>query len=81
LTFPKIDEAKINGDEKDPVVKSAAMNSLEGRFLVAKFEFGMSLEGACHEIEVTPNLELLVLFGMSLAMCFILNFTTSSYLI
>jgi hypothetical protein len=34
----------------------------EGKFLVAKFEyggrFGMSLEGDCHEVEVTPNLEL-----------------------
>jgi hypothetical protein len=33
-----------------------------------KFEFGwsfgMSLEGDCHEVEVTPNLELLVTFGM-----------------
>jgi hypothetical protein len=26
----------------------------------------MSLEGDCHEFEVTPNLELLVTFGMSL---------------
>jgi hypothetical protein len=26
----------------------------------------MSLEGDCHEIEVTPNLELLVTFDMSL---------------
>jgi hypothetical protein len=26
----------------------------------------MSLEGDCHEVEVTPNLELLVTFGMSL---------------
>ncbi len=25
----------------------------------------MSLEGDCHEVEVTPNLELLVTFGMS----------------
>ncbi len=25
--------------------------------------FGMSLEGDCHEVEVTPNLELLVTFG------------------
>ena len=42
----------------------------EGKFLVTKFEFGgsfgMSLEGDCHEVEVTPNLELLVTFGMSL---------------
>jgi hypothetical protein len=26
----------------------------------------MSLEGDCHEVEVTPDLELLVSFGMSL---------------
>jgi hypothetical protein len=26
----------------------------------------MSLEGDCHEVEVTPNLELLVTFGVSL---------------
>jgi hypothetical protein len=26
----------------------------------------MSLEGDCHEVEVTPNLGLLVTFGMSL---------------
>jgi hypothetical protein len=26
----------------------------------------MSLEGDCHVVEVTPNLELLVSFGMSL---------------
>ncbi len=26
----------------------------------------MSLEGDCYEVEVTPNLELLVTFGMSL---------------
>jgi hypothetical protein len=33
----------------------------EGEFLVTKFEFGgsfgMSLEGDCREVEVTPNLE------------------------
>ncbi len=42
----------------------------EGKFLVTKFEFGgsfgMSLEGDCHEVEVTSNLELLATFGMSL---------------
>jgi hypothetical protein len=42
----------------------------EGKFLVTKFEFGgcfvMSLKGDCHEIEVTPNLELVVTFVMSL---------------
>jgi hypothetical protein len=41
----------------------------EGKFLATKFEFGasfgMSLEGDCHELEVTPNLELLVTFGVS----------------
>jgi hypothetical protein len=26
----------------------------------------MSLEGDCNEVEITPNLELLVTFGMSL---------------
>jgi hypothetical protein len=34
----------------------------EGEFLVTQFEFGgsfsWSLEGDCHEVEVTPNLEL-----------------------
>ncbi len=39
-------------------------------FLVSKFKSGgsfvMSLEGNCHEVEVAPNLELLVTFGMSL---------------
>jgi hypothetical protein len=28
--------------------------------------FAMSMEADCHEVEVTPNLELLVTFGMSL---------------
>ncbi len=41
-----------------------------GQILVTKFEFGgslgMSSEGDCHEVEVTPNLELLVTFSMSL---------------
>jgi hypothetical protein len=36
----------------------------------AKFDFGgslgVSLEGECHEFEVTPNLELLVTLGISL---------------
>jgi hypothetical protein len=44
----------------------------------------MSLKGDCHEVEVNPNLELLVTFSMSLegiAMSFIQNFTSSSYLI
>jgi hypothetical protein len=42
----------------------------EGKFLGTKFEIGgifvVSLEEDCHEVEVTPNLELLVSFGMSL---------------
>jgi hypothetical protein len=42
----------------------------EGKFLVTQFEFGgsfgMSLDGDFHEVEVTPNLELFVTFGMSL---------------
>ncbi len=46
------------------------MEHLDGKFLVSKFEFGgsfvVSLEGDCHELEVTPNMELLVAFGMSL---------------
>jgi hypothetical protein len=33
----------------------------ERKFLVTNYEFG-----DCHEFEVTPNLELLVTFGMSL---------------
>jgi hypothetical protein len=45
--------------------------SLEGKFLVTKCEFrgsfGMSLKGDCNEVEVTPNLEFLVTFGMTLA--------------
>ena len=28
--------------------------------------FGVSLEGDCHELDVTPNMELLIAFGMSL---------------
>ncbi len=42
----------------------------KGKFLLDKFEFGgsfgMSLEGDCHVVEVTPNLELLVTSGMKL---------------
>jgi hypothetical protein len=41
-----------------------------GQICVTKFEFGgsfgVSLEEDCHEVEVAPNLELLVTFGMSL---------------
>ncbi len=43
---------------------------LEGKLLFAEFELGgrlcKSWEGDCPEIEVTPNLELLVTFGLSL---------------
>ncbi len=53
----------------------------EGKFLVTKFEFGggfgMSLEGDCYEVEVTPNLESLVTFVIR----FIHKCTTSSCLI
>jgi hypothetical protein len=49
---------------------SCLFNKTEGKFLDTKFEFGgslgMSLEGDCHEVEATPNLELLVTFDMSL---------------
>jgi hypothetical protein len=42
----------------------------EGKFLIAKFKFGVSfgksLEGDCHEFEVTPNFQLLVTFVMNL---------------
>jgi hypothetical protein len=44
--------------------------SSESKFLVIKFKFGgglgLSLDGDSHEFEVSPNLELLVTFGMSL---------------
>jgi hypothetical protein len=42
----------------------------EGKFLVTKFKFGgsfgMSLQGDSREGQITPTLELLVTFGMSL---------------
>jgi hypothetical protein len=42
----------------------------QGKFLVTNFEFGgsfgTSLERDCYEVEVTPNLELLITFGKSL---------------
>jgi hypothetical protein len=45
----------------------------------------MSFEGDCHEVEVTPNLELLLIFGYelggSLDMSFIRSFNTKSKLI
>jgi hypothetical protein len=44
--------------------------SSEGKFLVIKIDFGdsfgFSLEGDCHEVEVTPNLEFSVTFCMCL---------------
>jgi hypothetical protein len=40
----------------------------------------MSLKGDCHELDVSPNLDLLVTFGMFVE-SFIRNFTISSYLI
>ncbi len=50
--------------------KSESGKRAEGKFLVAQFEFegrlGVSFEGDCHEVEVTPNMELLVTFGISL---------------
>ena len=44
----------------------------------------MSLDRDCYKVEVTPNLELLVTFGLSVEevnMSFINNFTKCSYLI
>jgi hypothetical protein len=42
----------------------------EGKFLITKLEFGgsfgMRLEGDCHEVKVTPNLELLSQFWYEL---------------
>jgi hypothetical protein len=47
------------------------ITSSEGDFLVHKFEFrgsnGIRLKGDYPELEITPNLELLVTFGMSLS--------------
>jgi hypothetical protein len=41
----------------------------KGKFLITNFGFGecldVSLEGDCHEVEVTSNWELLVTFDMS----------------
>jgi hypothetical protein len=41
-----------------------------GKLSPTEFEFegsfGMSLEGGCHELEITPYLELLITFVMSL---------------
>ena len=38
----------------------------KGKKIVNKFELGGSLQVDCHELEVAPNLKLLVNFGMSL---------------
>ncbi len=42
-------------------------------------DFGMSLDGDCHEVEVTPNLELLATLGMSLEGVFHKLCTQSQY--
>jgi hypothetical protein len=52
------------------IVLYCQLNPPEDKFLVTKFEFGgslgMSMEGDCHGVEVTSNLEFLVTFGMGL---------------
>jgi hypothetical protein len=57
-------------DSLSPICSNRQRQKPESKFLVTKFElgwsFGKSLEGDCHELEDTPNLELLVTFGMSL---------------
>jgi hypothetical protein len=51
-------------------LKSQVVSCAEGKFLVTKFEFGgsfgMSLDEDYHELEVNPDLELFVTFGMGL---------------
>jgi hypothetical protein len=46
------------------------VHSFKSKFLAGKFKFGgsfgMSLQGYCCEVEVTPDLALLVTFGMNL---------------
>jgi hypothetical protein len=37
----------------------------EGEFLTFEGSLGMSLEGDCYEVDVTPNLKLLVTFDKS----------------
>jgi hypothetical protein len=51
-----------------PGSQALLIGTPEGKFLVNKFvwRFGMSFEGNCHEVEVTPYLELIITFGMSL---------------
>jgi hypothetical protein len=60
----------LNSQNKILLFLPFLLGHAEGKFLVTKFEFGgslgMSLEGDCHEVEVTPNLELLVTFGKGL---------------
>jgi hypothetical protein len=63
---------------------SLHLKTPEGKLSVTKFEFwgsfGMTLEGDCHKVQVTPYLELLVTFGVSLEGV-IHNLTTSLCLI
>jgi hypothetical protein len=61
----------VHSEIKDSKYSSSSkLVKPEGKFILTKFEFGgsfgMSLEGDCHEREVTPNLEFLVIFGMSM---------------
>jgi hypothetical protein len=49
-----------------PLLKFSMLLYHRANFLSPNLSFGMSLEGDCHEVEITPNLELLVTFGMSL---------------
>jgi hypothetical protein len=55
---------------RSPVFYRDERRDTEGKFVFTNFEFGgsfgLTLEGDCHEVEVKPNLELLVTFGMSL---------------
>jgi hypothetical protein len=43
-----------------------ASNVILGQIVEFRVSFSMSLEVDCHEFEVTPNLELLDIFGVSL---------------
>jgi hypothetical protein len=60
----------IRGHEMNFFFPLCKTKTPEGKFSVKKFEFGRSfglnLEEDCHEVEVTPNLELLVTFNLSL---------------
>jgi hypothetical protein len=57
----------------------------ESKFLITNYELGgsldMSLEGDCHEVEVTPYFGIVSQFWYELGGSFIHNFTTISYLI